>query len=415
MKRPDLQLLIIGGGVQGTFLSHAIQQWTGLSRNAIRVLDPHGEPLANWHAQTASCGMKYLRSPSSHNMDVDFRALRRWARSQPESAQFKFLEPYTRPSLPLFNSHARTVIEEHSLTELRVCGRATRISLNPHGAEVTCTDGKNTFALSSRLVLLALSRTEMLRYPEWAPPLIAQGAPVRHIFAAPSGAELAKGKVSGKIVVLGGGITSAQVALSVHEKSGSVVTLVCDDEPRVRMFDSNPGYIGPKYLPSFRAIGNYEARRAVLKRERYPGSMPPYVHAELDAAIGEGRIERIIGRVHEASCTEGCVRLMVQETSSADGAGGTIPKVIEAASVYLATGFRTERPGGTLVDDLIEEYGLPVAQCGYPITGRDLFWGSGIYTAGALAELELGPASLNIIGAHSAGRLISRTLRSRLG
>ena len=414
MKRPDLQLLIIGGGVHGTFLSHAIPQWTGLSRNAIRVLDPHEEPLANWHAQTASCGMKYLRSPSSHNMDVDFRALRRWARSQPESPQFRFLEPYTRPSLPLFNSHASAVIEEHGLAELRIRGRATRISRLPEGVEVSCVEGNSSFALTSRLVLLALSRTEMLRYPQWAPALIAGGAPVRHIFATASGAVVSGHEPPGRLVVLGGGITSAQVALSLHEKTGSPITLVCGDEPRVRMFDSNPGYIGPKHLPSFRAIGNYKERRTVLRRERYPGSMPPYVHAELEAAIAEGRIERIVGRVDEASCSEGCVRLFVQEAAGEGGSSGRMSKVLEAAGVYLATGFRTERPGGALVDRLIEEYGLPVAECGYPVTGADLYWGKGIYTAGALAELELGPASLNIIGAHNAAKLISRTISSRL-
>jgi len=44
-----LEWLIIGGGVQGTFISHYLTAVAGVPRERLRVLDPEPEPLARWY------------------------------------------------------------------------------------------------------------------------------------------------------------------------------------------------------------------------------------------------------------------------------------------------------------------------------------------------------------------------------
>jgi hypothetical protein len=81
--------------------------------------------------------------------------------------------------------------------------------------------------------------------------------------------------------------------------------------------------------------------------------------------------------------------------------------------VILATGFVPTRPGGSWLERAIAELTLPCAPCGYSDVTPDLCWQPGIYVMGALAELVLGPAARNIVGARlAAARLIGVTSQS---
>ena len=74
--------------------------------------------------------------------------------------------------------------------------------------------------------------------------------------------------------------------------------------------------------------------------------------------------------------------------------------------VLLATGFAKDRPGGELIDSLVES-GLPVSEFdGYPVVDAALRWHPRIHVSGALAELALGPSARNIAGARLAAERI---------
>ena len=93
--------------------------------------------------------------------------------------------------------------------------------------------------------------------------------------------------------------------------------------------------------------------------------------------------------------------------TSASLVGGGIQLVtpsgaVAAQQVILATGFRSARPGGGLVDGLVESAELPCAGCGYPLVDRHLRWHPRVLVTGPLAELELGPSARNIAGARQA-------------
>ncbi len=401
----DLQLLVIGGGVHGTFLSHALIRLAGIDRSRVRVLDPFPEPLHYWRRYTRACGMRFLRSPSSHNMDLDFRALRRWARLQRGKIQAEYIEPYARPSLDLFDKHAESVISENRLETLRVKGRAIAVEMASSGFVVTFEHDTTTEQISARNLLIAVGKSEQLNVPGWAEELAKRGAPISHVFDGQA-TDAASPNRQGEIVVIGGGITSAQLALALHRRTNRQIVLISRHGPKIRMFDSNPCFIGPKCLPAFRGVPNYDGRRDVISEQRYPGSMPPYVAIELSAAVETGAIRRIEGEITGTELSDGCVRMAIRRDCQRP-----VETTVESDRVYLATGFREQRPGGFLIDDLISKFDLPTARCGFPIVDRNLRWGPGLYVAGPLAELELGPASLNIIGAHNAAKLLAPALR----
>lgn len=387
-----LEWLIIGGGVHGTHLSLHLTRARGVPHDRIRVLDPHPEPLARWEACSRNCGMGFLRSPVVHHIDLIPLSLITFADSRENQWMRRFIEPFQRPSTRLFGAHSRHVVRKHRLDELRIQGRAVGLSAVPGGFRVETEAG----ALESRKVLLALSAGDMPAWPAWGRAMKEAGAPIDHVFDA--GFDREAVPPFERAVVIGGGITGAQVALALAAKAPGAVTLVTAHTPRVRRFDSNPGWMGPLNIDGFRREPDMAKRRAIIRAARHRGTMPAEVRGQLRRAAELGKITVRLTTVTGGAFAEGAVSL-----ECGDGMD------LRADRVVLATGFETRRPGGAWLDRAIEEMGLPVSPCGYPVVDAKLAWQPGLHVTGPLAELEIGPAARNIIGARlSAERFTER-------
>jgi len=379
-----LDTLVIGGGPMGTHLSLVLSRACGA---AVRVLDPHPEPLAEWRRCTEAVGMTHLRSPLVHHLDLDPFSLQRFARDRGYGPEH-FQAPYDRPSLRLFHDHVDHLRAAHGLDALRLRGRATRITLGADHATVFTDQG----AIEAREVVLALGALDRVDWPAWAARLAlrAPSAPVRHLFEpGPALPPLTRGDA---LLVVGGGVTAAQAALAARA-AGAEVTLLTRHPLRVKDFDSDPGWMGPKNMVAFLKERDLGQRRAQIRAARHRGSLPAEVHARLQDALRQGQITLWHGEARgEALPLAGAVSV-----AGPDGARAAFDQV------WLATGVDRARPGGALVDALIAEHGLPCAACGFPVVGPDLRWHRRLRVAGALAELELGPAARNLIGARRAG------------
>ncbi len=385
-----LDWLIVGGGIHGTHLSLHLTRALGVPRDRVRVLDPHPEPLARWEACTRSAGMSFLRSPHVHHLDLEASSLMRFAKSREGRPHRRFVEPYFRPSLALFRAHSQHVVRANGLDGLRVRGRAHGLAACSGGFRVETEGG----SLESRKVLLALSASDSPLWPAWGRALKEAGAPLDHVFEPTfdrgSLPEIRSG------VVIGGGITAAQVALALAERAPGAITLLTPHAPRVHQFDADPGWIGPLQLDRYHRERDMAGRRAMIRGARHKGSMPPDVHREIRRAVGQGRLAVRVASVVEASLTDDIVSLHCE--------GG---HTISADRVVLATGFEAPRPGGELIDRAISDLGLRCASCGYPVVDASLQWHPGIHVTGALAELEIGPVARNIIGARLAAERLT--------
>lgn len=379
--------LIVGGGVHGTYLSHLLTAEGGVSRNAIHVLDPHPQPLAVWNRVTENCGMRYLRSPSAHNLDIRITSVLKFAQTPAGAPLADFIPKYYRPSLALFRAHCDHVIRERRLAELRVPGTARTVHRHPDGFTVE-TDAA---PLQARRLLLCLGLNDHLCRPRWAAHLAAEGAPVSHVFAPDF--RRADVPTDGETLVVGGGITAVQLALALAAERPGRVTLLSRHPLREHNLDFDPCWIGPKCLRGFSAVP-YDRRRPMVDTARNRGTVPAETLEWWNAAHAGGRVRFRQTRVRHGVQTRGRIRLVTDD--------GTL----ETDRIILATGFDPGRPGGDLVNRMIADLALPTAPCGFPVLDRHFQWTEGLFVTGALAELQGGPCARNIVGVRNVGRAI---------
>lgn len=387
--------LIVGGGIHGVHIAARLLADARVAPEQLRIVDPAGRLLARWRAVTETTGMSHLRSPSVHHLDLDPGSLLDFA-GKPRSGKSRlFAPPYDRPALRLFNEHCDWVTQSFELPDLHIQDRVEQCRVDGDNVVVRLSHGRQ---LTTRHVVLALGVGDQPELPEWAP----RGHPrVRHIFEPGfNGWPTSKETVA----VVGGGISAGQVGLRLLEE-GHRVHLISRHALRQHQFDSDPGWLGPKYMAGFDLEKDYGRRRAMIAEARHRGSVPPDVRQALSQAIAGGQLDWHEGTVERLDATDDSVRLWLNNQTR-----------LQAQRVLLATGFSPHRPGGAMVDGLAASAGLPCAPCGYPIVDSALRWHPRVYVTGALAELELGPSSRNIAGARRAAtRLVGAALAAARG
>ena len=395
-----LDWLVVGGGPHGVHIALRLIEDAGVPRDAVRILDDEEELLARWRRTTGNTGMRYLRSPGVHHIDLASSSLQNFASRRGRRVAKPFTRPYARPALELFDLHCDDVIERNALEELHLRGRANRLELSGTRARVGYEDvaaGGRQRQLAARQVILALGAPHEPVWPEWAQEAIATAPEadaraaegrIQHVFDP--GFELVDDERDGVVAVVGAGISGAQVALRLA-REGRRVILISRHALRVQQFDSDPGWQGPMNMSGYARIQDPNERRDRIREARHRGSMPPEVHAALRVAFADETIEL----VEEAEVASACIA----EAGVALELNG---ETILADRVLLATGFPNVRPGGAWLDEAVEAHELPCADCGFPIVDRALRWHSRLFVTGPLAELEIGPVSRNLSGAKRA-------------
>ena len=390
-KRMTLDWLIIGGGIHGVHIVARLIGEGEIDSERVGILDPAEKLLARWRACTAVTGMRYLRSPAVHHLDLSPWSLQRFAGKRKTRARDLFAAPYDRPSLDLFNTHCEHVVENFGLADLHIRDRALTCSIDCDGVVVKTASGADLMAQN---IVLAMGASEQPLWPSWAP---RDHARVHHVFE-PGFDESSWASSSETLAIVGGGITAGQVALRMKGK-GHRVCLISRHPFLKHQFDSDPGWLGPKNMARFRCEQDLERRRAIIGEARHRGSMPPDVWHAIRRAVEQDQIPSHQTEIDELICDGDTLHLRL-----ANGDELAVDRVL------LATGFVLERPGGALVDDLIASASLPCAQCGFPVIDTALRWHPRIFVTGPLAELELGPVSRNIAGARRAAERIVAAL-----
>lgn len=387
----EKQWIIVGGGIHGAHIAVRLVRDAGVAPDEIAIVDPNDSLLDRWIRCTSNTGMSHLRSPAVHNLDVRGFSLERFARRRRASRKC-FRSPYRRPALELFNLHARFVLADTGVDRCHVRGLVDEVTLECDGARARLDDGR---VLSGRNLVVSIGMTE-LHWPDWAVRLKDEGAAVNHVFDEDFVLRREPGLEH--TLVIGGGITAAQVALRVSHW-GLPVTVCSPHDMSIHQFDSDPGWVGPRFLRGFHAEPDLNERRRMIADARHRGSIPPRLARALKRAIGRGAVRWVTSRIEEASFDGRCIAVGFQGEIAAFDA------------VVLATGFGNRCPGGGMIENLARSYSLPCADCGYPMVDTSLRWQHPrLYLTGGLAELELGPAARNIVGARHAGDRIVRAI-----
>lgn len=387
-----LEWLVIGGGIHGSYITNCLVRKRFTARSDIRVIDPHDEPMARWKQVTSNTGMKFLRSPKVHHMDIEPFALKYFARFL-KCENKQFIAPNERPSLNLFNRHANSVLRKSGLTDLFIKGRVVHIEKEIDRYNVRT---ENNIYRTHR-ILLSIGLENNDEWPYWSRILKNEGGTVQHVLHH----NYSKGSIPdlGEIIIVGGGMTAIQTALNLSNSSRRV-TVVSPHSLKVNNYDSDPGWMGPKYLSRYRNITCPNRRRKVINKARNSGSITHDLYRRFTRELKRGDCRFVVDRINHGSLLT--ADLMLMKTNSGEN--------IAANSIVLATGYQKKRPGGALIDSLVNRYELKCATCGYPVSNIDLQWAEGLFVTGALAELEIGPASRNLVGARMAEDRIRRYL-----
>ncbi len=390
----SLQWLIVGGGIHGVHLAARLMAEGGVEAEQLRIVDPAERLMARWRTCTQITGMTHLRSPSVHHLDMHPWSLQRFAGSRKNRKPGLFAPPYDRPALDLFNAHCDHVVETYGLDALHIQDRVASCVVECDGVTLGGADGQT---YSAQNVVLAMGSGDRPRWPQWAP---VDDSQVQHVFQ-PDFDGWPEQSSPQSVAVIGGGISAGQVALRLM-KEGHDVHLICRHTLREHQFDSDPGWLGPKFMGMFSHERDMDRRRAMISQARHKGSVPPDVRVGLRRAISQDQLSW-----YEAD-VEGCLGSSQEgfELTLSDGRQVCVQRIL------LATGFESSRPGGAMLDALVEAASLPCAKCGYPVVDKALRWHPRIYVSGPLAELELGPTSRNIAGARRAGDRLIEGLRS---
>ena len=225
-------------------------------------------------------------------------------------------------------------------------------------------------------------------------------------------------------IIVGGGVTSAQLALLASKASWCEgVTLMTRSTLKPRHFDIENKFMGPKRgkLPNdFQTLGMHK-RAKQLREVSGGGTVPPELLRELRAEQDLGRVQVLeeveiteVQWINESFCVALTCECSTEESYD---------------MIWLAVGEENNIDHCNVLSDLRKFLLIDVVN-GLPVLGSDLSWQhpkigvegfnnepiwkqlarKRIWCMGALAALQLGPDALNIIGARHGSVCVAKAI-----
>ncbi|ELS00942.1 putative flavoprotein involved in K+ transport [Xenococcus sp. PCC 7305] len=400
MKLPKyIDLAIVGAGVQAlTLTTHLLQKRQDYYHKLL-VFDPSQTWLSQWQRQFAAQQIPHLRSPAVHHPDPNPHQLRTFAKNRHN----ELFPPYDRPGTKLFNDFCHEVIHRWNLENKVYPAKVIHILpitlASRSRFRLILSTGETIIA---RRVVLATGSGKV-QLPNWAE-RITSNYPTDKLCHSQQ-VNLNQLNLKGeKILIVGGGLTSGHLAKGAINM-GATVTLMTRKQIQEKIFDADPGWLGPKYLKDFHAAINWNDRYQQIKQARNGGSMTPEIMLQLRRATREGKV--IINECCQVSDAQWQDNLW--QVNCLDGGKHQFNRI------WLATGTRfnvTEHP---LLQDVLETYPTKIVN-GLPVLDEHLrLPKSNFFIMGGLAALRVGPVARNIGGGKMAcQRIVPAIVKSSL-
>jgi hypothetical protein len=206
-----------------------------------------------------------------------------------------------------------------------------------------------------------------------------------------------------KILIIGSGLTSGHLAIGAV-KRGAKVIMMARRTFYEKLFDAEPGWLGPKYLKGFHAEPSWQKRWRLIQSARNGGSLTPAVLTRL----------RRLEREEKLVFYENCEINQAQWRSTHWQISCNYPEVHNCLAhlainrIWLCTGSTIDVRHWPILGGIQARFPAPMVN-GLPILDGNLRWpGCHLHIMGGAAALQLGPVARNLAGARMAGdRLIS--------
>ncbi|MXV62011.1 thioredoxin reductase [Natronorubrum sp. JWXQ-INN-674] len=389
---------IIGGGIHGTYLAQRLFEDASFDKSDVCILDPHDRLLASFREKARACGMEALRSTFVHHVGTEPFGLESFAEANGREDELVPTVDYPdRPSLDLFLDHSAYVIDRKDLESLhrRAAVDAIHELPNETGFRLETTAGP----VDTDHCVLAIGHGGRYRRPDWARDLDG----VEHVWGG-----FDPDASVDRTIVVGGGITAAQLACELSETQS--VGLLSRHPFEWEVSEADPPWINWSHVED--TLHSYPSgsseRFETISEARNTATIPPYLYPELEDRIDEGTVTLAQGAVESATNEDGSVQLSLEHGLQLLG-----------DRVVLATGFEPvfDHP---FVDRIVEELELTRGYRGMPVLDDDtLAWQRDdgrfvpLYVSGALALETVGPYAPNIPGARRAGDRITAAITQR--
>ena len=378
----NADVCIVGAGPHGLAASLLFERIDPSIR--VVVLDQSNEWLKSWKDQFKRLEIPTLRSPIVHHPSPDSFALDDFVKREDFSLSGL---PYNPPTTEAFEAFCSEVINASPIDDPVV---AIPRSIRYEDDCVIIDSHEKT--IYARYLIIA-SNPQQTIIPRWAKRTYHQNSLIQHS----SEIDLANTNdmADQRIAVIGGGLTAAHLTRSALDK-GALVDLILRRPLQIRNFDTDPGWLGPKYLTNYYAESDAHKRIKLAREARNGGSIPPWMRDYLvDYESNGNLIIRESKEVASAKLTS-CARYELTLCNE---------KQVNVDQVWLATGTQSDLYAMECLRPFL--HGITFVD-GFPVTSNSLRLGQNpIYVMGRSATFALGPSAGNLWGATRAAKRIA--------
>ncbi|XP_051800811.1 uncharacterized protein zgc:113276 [Acanthochromis polyacanthus] len=224
-----------------------------------------------------------------------------------------------------------------------------------------------------------------------------------------------------RVMVVGGGLTSAHVVSIALQQGASHVTWVMRKHLQLKQFDVGDveslvgrySHVehgikmdGQAYLRQFYNERSFHKRLAMIRQARKGGAVTPEAYIHLQPFILNGQVDvKTYCQVSEASW---CYRNQAWSLSLSTGGHWT------GDMIWLATGCKLDVRQDPLLSEVMKEFPVQVID-GWPCISESLQWTEGcpLYLMGQYTALQVGPHAVNLAGGQAASRRIAKDIMWR--
>ncbi|KAF5578418.1 FAD-binding protein [Fusarium pseudoanthophilum] len=329
---------------------------------------------------------------------------------------------YYNPSTSLFCDHCEKVAARYNLSSNMIRKESLQ-HLDYDEVKGISIDGEKLFTVTTnktrryaRTVVLAVGPANVAkipRIPSMPDSNLPQTCHSMHITEFPD--PIVKARIAAKkttnILVVGGGLTSAQLTDLAIRKGVTKVWHVMRGPLRIKHFDVGLEWMG-KFKNAKQAQFYYadsdDERIEMIKEARGGGSITPVFHKRLKKHLLTKKLELFT----ETSLTD----------AQFDAEKGTWsvqtnpPTEMPAMDyMYFATGIQTDFSSLPYLQTILSKYPIE-GRGGFPCINNDLMWNDDVplFMMGRLAALRLGPAAPNLGGAQVGAERIAWAIEDRV-
>ncbi|XP_044048397.1 uncharacterized protein zgc:113276 [Siniperca chuatsi] len=224
-----------------------------------------------------------------------------------------------------------------------------------------------------------------------------------------------------RVMVVGGGLTSAHVVSLALQQGASHVTWVMRKHLQLKQFDVGDveslvgrySHVehgikmdGQAYLRQFYNERSLHKRLAMIRQARKGGAVTPEAYIHLQPFILNGQVD--VKTYCQVSETSWCYRSQSWSLSLSTGAHWT------GDMIWLATGCKLDVEQDPLLSEVMREFPIQVID-GWPCISESLQWAEEcpLYLMGQYAALQIGPHAVNLAGGQAASMRITKDIMRR--